>query len=90
MDRLRSWKKTAQSREDNILIGATRSHSIHISMLRIHFFLSNHISCHNHGISFVYTNVERETFCDFRISWDIIIKRNQMFMHLSITEFKYY
>ena len=83
-------EKPIQSHKENILIGVTRGHSIHISMLRFHFFLSNHISCHKHGMSLVYTKVESETYCGFRVPWDIIVKRNQMFIHLSIRELKYY
>ena len=75
---------------ENIFIGVTATHNIHLNILRFHFFLSNQIPCHQHGMSISYSNVTSEEYCGIRIPWNIIVTGNQVFIHLSIEEFKHY
>ena len=79
--------KSQTSHKVNIFIGVTGSHNIHLNVLRFHFFLANHIPCHQHGMFLSYKNVKTETYCGIRMPWDIIVKGNMMVMHLSIAEF---
>ena len=78
------------SYKENIFIGVTRTHNIHLNILRFQFFLSNQISCHQHGMSLSYANVKSETYCGIRIPWNIIVNGNQVLIHLSMEEFKHY
>ena len=78
------------SYKENVFIGVTKTLNIHLNILRFQFFLSNRISCHQHGMSLSYAKVKSETYCGTRIPWNIIIKGNQVLIHLSMEEFKPY
>ena len=83
-------EKPQTSYREHIFIGVMIRHNIHLNILRFNFFLAYPILCHQHSMSFSYTTAQFETYCGIRMPWDIIVKENKMYIHLSIREFKMY
>ena len=73
-----------------IVLQVTTAHNIHLNIVKFHFFLTNPISCYQHGMILSYPNFESENFCGKRIPWSLITNGNTLILLLTVREYKAY